>query len=228
MSQHKDLKVRGHSAADVWDFENAFYWFSQPSRVHKLMAHYDLYQKIIELPGDVFELGVYKAAWLLRFATFRNSLENDTARKIVGFDAFGKFPRDAVADIDDHKFIDRFETSGGDGLSKAEVEQLIEHKGFRNIELVERNVLQTLDIYLKQLPHTRLALLHLDMDVKEPTAYALHRLYDYVVPGGLIVIDDYGTVVGATEAVDLFSKMHGLPIHKNRDYKVPSYIVKPL
>lgn len=191
------------------------------------MAHYDLYQKIIELPGDIFELGVYKVASLLRFATFRNSLENDTARKIVGFDAFGKFPRDDVADIDDHKFIDRFESSGGDGLQKAEVELLLEHKGFRNVELVEGNVFQTLDIYLESHPHTRLALLHLDMDVKEPTGYALHRLYDYVVPGGLIVIDDYGTVVGATEAVDLFSKKHGLSIYKNRHYKVPSYLVKP-
>ena len=87
MSQDKDLKLRGHSAADVWDFENAFYWFSQASRVHKLMAHYDLYQKIIELLGDVFEFAVYKVVLLLRVALFRDKLENEIDRKVVGFDA---------------------------------------------------------------------------------------------------------------------------------------------
>ena len=33
-------------------------------------------------------LGVSKGASLVRFATFRDALENDFARKIVGFDAF--------------------------------------------------------------------------------------------------------------------------------------------
>lgn len=221
------LNIRGRTADEVWDFENAFYWFSHPSRLNKLLAHYDLYQSIVGLPGDVFELGVYKAASLLRFATFRNTLENATARKIVGFDAFGKFPRDKVAGTDDQKFIDHFETGGGDGLSVGEVEALLRHKGFDNVQLVQGNVFETLDAYLEQFPSTRLALLHLDMDVKEPTEYALHRLYDRVVPGGLVLLDDYGAVAGATDAVDDFARRHKLTIEKNRHYKVPAYIRKP-
>lgn len=66
------------------------------------------------------------------------------------------------------------------------------------------------------------------MDVKEPTQYALQRLYEHIVPQGLIVIDDYGTVAGATEAVDQFARRHGLRIQKTPHYKIPAYIQKPV
>ena len=79
---------RGLNKKDVWDYENGFYWFSPKSRLNKLLAHYELYKKIIEIPGHIFEFGVYKAVSLVRFATFRDAIENDLSRKIVGFDAF--------------------------------------------------------------------------------------------------------------------------------------------
>ena len=221
------LNLRGLSSDGAWDFENAFYWFSHPSRINKLLAHYDLYKDILDLPGDVFELGVYKAASLVRFATFRNTLENDTARKIVGFDAFGEFPRDKLTGLDDQRFIDSFEGAGGYGLAKDEAEEVFKRKGFRNIQLVQGNVFSTLSVYLEQFPATRIALLHLDMDVKEPTQYALELLYERVVPNGLIVLDDYSAVAGATEAVDEFVGARGLTIQKNRHYAVPAYIRKP-
>lgn len=212
MHQDDSIEIAGLGSNQVWDFENGFYWFSHPSRLAKLLAHYDLYQSIIGLPGDIFELGIYKAASLIRFSTFRRTLENDSARKIVGFDAFGKFPRKNIAEKADHHFIDSFETAGGDGLSKEEVQTLLQRKRFDNIQLIEGNVFDTLDTYLLDFPETRLAMLHLDMDVKEPTEYALARLYERVVPGGLIVLDDYGAVAGATEAADKFAFRHNLQI----------------
>lgn len=222
-----EFNIRGMSSSQSWDFENAFYWFSHPSRIHKMLAQYDLYQKIVGIPGDVFELGVYKAASLVRLATFRQTLENDNARKIFGFDAFGEFPRDQISLSSDHQFIEAFEKNGGQGLSLAEVSAIFEAKGIKNIELIAGNVLHTLDAFLASHPATRIALLHLDMDVKEPTQYALQRLYAHIVPQGLIVIDDYGTVAGATEAVDQFASTHGLHIQKTPHYKIPAYIQKP-
>ena len=66
------------------------------------------------------------------------------------------------------------------------------------------------------------------MDVYEPTRYVLECIADRVVPGGHIVIDDYGTVSGATEAIDEFlAKRPGrnLTLCKGSYYKVPAYIV---
>jgi hypothetical protein len=66
------------------------------------------------------------------------------------------------------------------------------------------------------------------MDVKEPTDFALEILYERVVPGGLIVFDDYNAVAGETISVDDFSRKHKLKIEKLPFYNVPSFIRKPL
>ena len=75
------FEINGFSSIDKWDFENSFYWFSDPTRINKLLAQYELYKSIIDLPGDVLEFGVYKLCSLIRLATYRNLIENDFSRK---------------------------------------------------------------------------------------------------------------------------------------------------
>ena len=193
-----------------------------------MLAHYDLYKSITNLPGDIFELGVYKAASLIRLATFRNLLENDFSRKLVGFDAFGKFPTKLLSLKLDMDFIQNFENEGGDGLDRGQVEQIFGKKGFQNFILNEGNVFDTLPAYLSANPATRIAFLHLDMDVREPTTYALDMLYERVVPNGLIVFDDYNSVAGETDAVDEFLAKYRLKIEKSNHYFIPCYTRKPI
>ena len=223
-----NLSIRGLSSDDVWDHENAFYWFSHPTRLNKMLAHYELYKSILELPGHIVELGVYKGASLIRLATFRNALENDFSRKIIGFDAFGKFPQENLEIESDLRFIRGFENAGGSGLSVEELSSVFRRKGFQNVALVQGNVFQTIPEYLAQHPETRIALLHLDMDVKEPTVFALNELYDRVVPGGIIVFDDYNSVAGETEAVDEFVALKKIKLQKLHFYNVPTYVRKPV
>jgi hypothetical protein len=222
------MKIRNLSQDNVWDFENGFYWFSPKTRINKMLAHYELYKSILGLPGHIFELGVYKGASLVRLATYRDALENDYSRKIVGFDAFGEFPTEGLNVKDDLEFIDTFETTGGYGLDIEEVSTLLNLKGFENFQLIKGNVFDTLPAYLETNPETRLSFLHLDMDVKEPTDFALEILYERVVPGGLIVFDDYNAVAGETISVDDFSRKYKLKIEKLPFYNVPSFIRKPL
>ena len=222
------LSVRGLYSEDVWDHENAFYWFSHPTRLNKLLAHFELYKQIVGLPGDIFELGVYKATSLIRIASFRNILENDFSRKLVGFDAFGKFPTSNLQLPSDLKFVELFETQGGDGISVGETDSILTRKGFKNISLVAGNIFDTLPKYLEENPATRLSLLHLDMDVKEPTTYALDALYDRVVPNGLIIFDDYNSVAGESDAVDEFIAKKKLRIEKPNFYSIPSFVRKPM
>jgi len=222
------MKIRNLSQDNVWDFENGFYWFSPKTRINKMLAHYELYKSILGLPGHIFELGVYKGASLVRLATYRDALENDYSRKIVGFDAFGEFPTEGLNVKDDLEFIDTFETAGGYGLDIEEVSTLLNLKGFENFQLIKGNVFDTLPAYLETNPETRLSFLHLDMDVKEPTDFALEILYERVVPGGLIVFDDYNAVAGETISVDDFSRKYKLKIEKLPFYNVPSFIRKPL
>ncbi len=223
----KDI-IRGLFQKDVWDYENGFYWFSSKSRINKMLAHYELYKTVVNMPGHIFELGVYKGASLVRFATFRDALENDFSRKIIGFDAFGEFPTNQLKAKDDLDFVEDFENEGGEGLNREEVEKILFQKGFENFELVKGNVFDTLPRYLEDNPEIRIAMLHLDMDVREPTDFALDLLYERVVPGGIIIFDDYTAVAGETISVDEFLGKHHLKLEKLPFYSVPSYVRKPL
>ena len=100
-------------------------------------------------------------------------------------------------------------------------------KGFENYKLIQGNVFDTLDEYLLEKPELRLSLLHLDMDVAEPTEYVLNTLYERIVRGGLIVIDDYNGVEGATKVIDEFVKKKNLTIETLSFYGHPVFIKKP-
>jgi hypothetical protein len=176
--------IRGISSSYAWDYENAFYWFSPYERIAKLIAHWKIYEKILEVPGDVLELGVYKGASLIRWATFREISENARARKIVGFDAFGAFPLPNNPSQEDLNFVENFENAGGQGLQEQEIKDILNYKHFENITLVKGDVKVTLPEYLHDNPQTRIALLHLDMDVFEPTKFALELLWERVSQGG--------------------------------------------
>ena len=218
---------RPDPALDPYEAENAFYLQSHPTRIAKLLAHYELYRKIVHLPGAVIEAGVYKGASLMRFAAFRATLENDHSRPLIGFDAFGSFPRSDVSGEEDRDFIDKFENAGGPGISKDALTALFAKKGYANLELHEGDIFDTLPAYLRQNPAAKVAFLHLDLDVYEPTAFALQTLVPHMVRGGLIVLDDYGLVKGATVAADALCADLNLEIRKLTNYEIPAYIVMP-
>ena len=177
-------------ASAVYEAENTFYLRGHPSRMAKLLAHYELYGRIKDLPGAVIELGVYKGASLVRFATFRNLIENAYSRPLIGFDAFGAFPTTNVKGETDQAFIQRFESTGGEGIARDELQAILDEKGFANVELVEGDIFDTLPAFLARQPALKVALLHLDLDVYEPTAFALDRLLPRMVRGGLVAFDD--------------------------------------
>jgi hypothetical protein len=64
-----------------------------------------------------------------------------------------------------------------------------------------------------------IALLRLDTDWYESTRHELEHLFPRLVPGGVLIIDDYGHWQGARQAVDEYLAKSDVPILLNRvDY----------
>ena len=227
----KDFMKRKKSLNDIkpneiWDSENIFHLKTDISRIGKLIYHYEFYKKILNVPGDIVECGVFKGISLIRFLTYRSILENNNSRKVYGFDSFGKFP--SAENPDDKEFIKKWENSAGDGISKDELNKILLEKKFENFELIKGDVHKTIPNFIKDKDSTKIALLHLDMDVYEPTKYAINKLFERMSSNGIILIDDYVAVEGATRAIDEFLKpKKGLKLQKLTHYEVPSYIVVP-
>lgn len=214
----------GFSTDDAWDHENGFYLTSPVNRLSKAIAQYELYKSIITLPGQVLECGVFKGASLIRFCTYREILESPFSRQIIGFDTFCEFP--PQKNVLDQNFISDFQALSGTAISRFELENVLQHKNFQNCELVEGDLSATLPQYIADHPELRVALLHIDVDVYQPTKDALELLYDRVVPGGLLIFDDYGTVAGETDAVDAFFKDKNEKLQKLSIAHIPSFVRK--
>lgn len=209
-----------------WAYENGFYLSSQPDRLGKLLNHYEIYQHILGLNGDIAEFGVFKGVSLVQLLTFRDLLETPYTRKVYGFDAFGKFPADLQLE-GDKEFVKKFEGQAGFGISKELLNESLSHKGFTNYELIQGDILKTLPKFLKQNPHVRFSLLHIDVDVYEPTKVILETCYDLLVRGGVLMLDDYGTIEGETKAVDeFFSDRAQSNIYQAPFAKIPAYLIK--
>ncbi len=208
----------------MWDYENGFYLTSSVDRLGKMLNQYELYKMIVGLPGEVLEFGVYKGSSMARLLTFRSILEAESSRSVIGFDAFGEFPKNGIENADDAAFIDRFEREGGDGFSRPEVDGYLAAKGFGNYELIEGDVRDTLPRLLRQRPELRVSLLHLDLDVQEPTERVLQLIESRLVQGALIMVDDYAAVGGATLAIDEFCHRNNQRLAKLPMSHVPAYV----
>ncbi|MCI9506444.1 MAG: hypothetical protein HFF62_07590, partial [Oscillospiraceae bacterium] len=190
---------------------------------------YELYKKILEIPGEVIELGVFKGASLIQFAIFRELLESECSRNIIGFDVFGEFPN-GKAFASDEEFVKEWKKDfDNDFLQQADLYKSFSCRNIGNIELVKGDICQTLPEYIERHPETRIALLHIDTDIYEPTKIGLELLFDRVVKGGVIIFDDYIGVEGGTVAIDNYLKNQSNPytIKKLRGcHRKPSYIIK--
>ena len=72
-----------------------------------------------------------------------------------------------------------------------------------------------------------IAVLRLDGDFYESTRFCLETLYDRVVPGGYVIIDDYGTFEGCRAAVHEFLDSRGLALHLHYGNPDIRYLIKP-
>lgn len=209
----------------MFDYENDFYLSCNDQRLGKFIAHYELFMKSLNTAGDIVECGVFKGVSFTRFAHFRKMFGGSHSKKLIGFDIFGKFPETDFEE--DKKQREKFICSAGD--CSISVEQLLNiciHKGIANYELIPGDINITVPEYIKKNSQLRISLLNLDTDIYEPCVTILNNLWDRVVTGGIVILDDYGVFPGETKAVDEFFKDKKVKIQKLNYTSTPCYIVK--
>lgn len=212
----------------AWDYENGFHLTTTVPRIAKMISHYELFKLTMEVPGDIVECGVFKGASFSQLAAFRSLLTTSTAKQLIGFDSFGPFP--ATEHEDDKPYLERFTAAAGDqSITEDEMRTILEHKKCDDaVILVKGDICKTVPEFCKENPHLRISFLNLDTDVYEPAAVILEHLYPRIVPGGVLVLDDYGVFPGETKAVDdYFADKPNTEIRKHAFCRTPSYVIKP-
>jgi Macrocin-O-methyltransferase (TylF) len=148
------------------------------------------------LPGGAFvECGVAKGGCVALM-----SLLSGGKRTVWGFDSFEEMPQLTTEDEGSGQDWVGYRCSGPSGLREAETTLSRFHVDGDWVELVPGWFEETLAPTLPRIG--TIAVLRLDNDWYKSTKYCLETLYDNVVRGGTIIIDDYHTFVGFKRAVD--------------------------
>jgi hypothetical protein len=209
-----------------FEYENGFYATANASRFSKFISHLEFFKQTSNVRGEIVEFGIFKGNSFFRWIKFRELLEQTFSRKIIGFDIFGDFPE---ANFDDDKakrnaFVE--ETNGGVSISFEEMNDLLNKQGLNeNVDIIKGDILVTLDDYLDKNPHLKISLLHIDVDLYEPSKHILEKLFDRVTKGGIIIFDDYGAFAGTNKAVDDFFN-NNIEVKKLSFSHAISYIIK--
>lgn len=204
----------------------------------KFLAHIEIFNKVLGLPGSIVECGVFKGASLLTFAKLIEvHCPGDTLKRVIGFDTFSGFASLNEKDGAPDERRGRIKGGWNSGIFKPALDQMIEIlqrdsmvPRFKRIELVEGDITVTAPTYVEKNPGLRISLLHLDLDLYEPTLAALGSLYPLVVPGGIVLLDEYGmeTWPGESAAFDEFFGDHRPHLLKFPYISSPGgYFIKP-
>lgn len=167
--------------------------------LYRILYFHDQMQKIRHLDGDIVECGVSIGHGTLLFLLLSEYV--GVERTYVGFDSFEGFPEAAVQD-------GITPITEGFYASPPETVLRVLRDGRIPEQVIKNQVRLVKGYFDKTLPNYdgRIALLHLDGDLYESYKISLENLYDKVVPGGIIMFDEYRDErwPGATQAIDEF------------------------
>ena len=184
------------------------------ARLHSL---YQLARQVCvdNLAGNFVECGVAAggSSALLAAVIARHSRQ---PRELFSFDTFSGMP--AASTRDKHKGVLAEESGWGAGTCAAPEASLREVCRALGVEHLVQPVP---GFFADTLPAQRgnvgaIALLHMDGDWYSSTRDILTNIFDQVVPGGRIQIDDYGYWEGCQQAVSEFERERGLQLNLHR------------
>jgi O-methyltransferase len=181
-----------------------------------------------QLPGSIVECGVAQGGSAALMALVAARFGN--RRAIWLLDSFEGLPAPTGDDFVDGKTGPHVrELPPGSCLGLQEqVEALLFDKlklDRQRITLVKGWFEHTIAPHVDQVG--TIAVLRIDADWYESVKSCLDNLYDSVVPGGYVIIDDYDTCFGARKAVDEFLGDRDLQVELIHDGRGGCHFVKP-
>ena len=180
----------------------------------RFLAHYEVFKRIVELPGAIVDLGVYRGASTFTWAKLCEIFcPTDIRKTVFAFDTFAGF-----TDLHTHDGAENLKQDRRPGgyaaganmralLDKAQA-AMNEDRQLRHIDriqFIEGDVEETIPRFCDERGQgLKVALMNLDLDLYRATKVALEHFVPRMVAGGIIIVDEYAveTFGGESRAVD--------------------------
>lgn len=178
---------------DIW--KTSPYWNRQ--RADRKFVLWSMARHTCDLPGETAECGVLDGASSYLICSAR---QGNGAPMHHAFDSFEGLSSPQPEDRPDSPFA--FRWAPGD-LSVTLAEAMRKLGGFDNIRYYKGWIPDR----FAEVAERRFSFVHVDVDLYQPTRDSIEFFYPRLVPGGILLCDDYGyhTCPGARKAFDDFA-----------------------
>lgn len=179
----------------VYDSFNTLMFSTNPVIFHKLAIKIAIYDSVKHLFGDILEFGVFKGASLALWLQLKKLYEPNSLTQIIGFDFYDA--NDTIASLNNDtnnvilmtETLNRVDTNDLDiNIIKTKCDAIIKNSTI----LIKGDASNTSKKFNELNQGARIKILYLDMDTAEPTYNVMNNLWNKLVVGGKIILDEYG------------------------------------
>ena len=177
--------------------ENLFLYMTKKDFSHLLFLN-EIYKKIINIHGNIYEFGTRWGRNLSLFTLLRGVYEPyNYTRKVVGFDTFSGFLKKSLVSKDGtHNTIKRGSYSVTRNYKKY-LEELLKLKNselpidhIKKFEILKGDATLQCKKYFKQNKQDLVALAYFDLDLYKPTKDLIKTVLPRTVGGSILLFDE--------------------------------------
>lgn len=173
----------------------------------RLLADYDLFRLIADLPGSIAELGVYLGAGLFTWAKLLETFApGDRSRKVYGFESTKGYGELAPEDGNPEPWMRQ--VTGMKVVPENYLDRMVRLTNRDNlipdaerVRVIKGEIATTVPAFARDSQGTRFSLLYFDVNLYTPTLIGLRHLYPLLMPGGILAFNGYGSPPWQGESV---------------------------
>jgi hypothetical protein len=190
--------------------------FINSKNLSRILFINHIYQKIIDVQGQVFEFGTRWGQNVSLFSSLRGIYEPfNRHRKIVAFDTFEGFPEIHKNDGESNlmkqgqlSLTPDYDVYLEKVLNAQEKDNPLAH--IKKFEICKGDATKTVREYIEKNPHTILSLVYFDFDLYKPTKECLDLILPRLTKGSVVGFDELNDPDSPGETLALMESV-GLP-----------------
>jgi hypothetical protein len=219
---------------EVYNAFNNLVFSSDVKLLGKLLHRFKYFLDIKDLPGDIVEIGVFKGSGVATFSKFIEIFIPNSNKKVIGFDIFDSDDKSVILSKDtpiDQKTMNLvYSKVNSNELSLESVSRRLDQMNIKNkYLLVKGDVADSIPKFVDENPGFRISMIYIDVDLERPTYFALKYLWDRLLPGGIVLFDEFEYhKFSESNGVEKFLKEMNLPFElKSTNWIAPTcYMIK--
>lgn len=161
----------------------------------RFMFFYDIYKEVLNLNGNIADIGTFKGASFLFFAKMVKLFEPYNRTQVFAFDWFeGMKPAKEDTKTYNGQYIGDYN----------QLIDLIEWQGLQNIAIVNKmDLTKDLDNYFQDKEYMRYKIVFIDCGIADVIDQALKHFWPRLINGGILLMDHYNCEASKKESTIL-------------------------